>query len=494
VSRAVQRVEIESRTTSGSRRDTAARLTTATVVVAAVGLLGTTLALLVCALYRPPWAPDSVTALSLLTCAFGGTLIVSRPGGRMLGFVGVYGLYLALAHLGAVGAILAGPDSLQGLPPWQTAWLQTPQRTMAVALSGLACASLVWGALAVRGSRQAPSRARQTIDASWPGIYWVGVSLLLVAAGFMLVAGASITAVTGSYADFRRSTADSPHYSMMLFCLATGLAFTVATGSRTQVALALCLFAIPGGLLAVTGNRGEILYPAAAAVAAYATRGVRIRARWAAAGLVTFFVFIPVVEQVRQAGLGHADLGSVSLRWSDPFRTIGWTLRPLTFTVGWIDGGETFAAGQTYVLPLKRLVGTLTPFVERPTYESHSRYLKGRLPGQGYSVVAEAYYNFGVPGVLLVPFGLGVFLGVLGDRARTGLTLAFAAAVLAVLVNNVRNFSLFVPGQVFGVTVLWLAGIALTIAMRYALALPLALRRARVTSHHVLPPAPRQRA
>jgi oligosaccharide repeat unit polymerase len=312
----------------------------------------------------------------------------------------------------------------------------------------------------VRRDRNVPALDKE----SWPGIYRVGMGLLLFSALYMTVAAAAALPVFGSYREYRLAMGSAPLYSEMLFAMATGLTLAVATGGAIQRRRALLVFAIPAALLALAGNRGEILYPVAAAVAVYFTRGYKISAKALVAGAAVFFLFIPTVEQIRATGVAEADFDALSIRWTDPFVLNGFALRPLTFTVASLDESDEFGAGQTYLLPLRRIAGALTPFVDRPAYETTPFYdLRYGLPRQGYSVVAEAYYNFGVVGVMVLLFGIGAFLSLVGDRATGAASLAFAGAVMAVLINAIRNTWAFVPGQILEAGVFCLVGVMLTL-------------------------------
>lgn len=440
--------------------------------VTVMGLLTVTLALLGYIQYRPLWSPDTLTWLALLAFLLGALLILLTPGVASAGFVGMYGLYLALSHLGAVGAVIVSPRAFEAQPPWTWAWLYSPERPLAVALSGLAIGSFTLGAtlfwrLAARARRPQPIG-----EAGAPGIYWVGIVLLAFAACHVPIAMISgRLPIFAAYLDYRSALDQVPLYSEMLFALATGLAFTMATGDTRQRRRALLLFLIPAVLIGITGSRGGVLWPVVTAVAVCSVRGYRPGITVAGIGAILFFVYIPVAGQVRNQGIARAELQEVSVHWTAPFVTNGFTLRPLVATIQWIDAGENLALGGTYLLPIQRIIGRLTPFVERPAYEAVPNsweHLHARIPTQGYTVIAEAYYNFGVPGVLLILGSIGACLAFFGDRASNATSLAAAGALLAVLLNNVRNYSVFVPGQTVLVLALWAAGLALTPMMRLA--------------------------
>lgn len=434
---------------------------------AAIGLVAVMSWLVTYLLERPPIEPDIVTVAALCTALLSAVLLLASPGLPVLGFVGVYGTYLALAHLGAVGAQLLLEDALAGYT--YRHWFESDGRPLAVALSGLGIGAFVLGARVLGGgSRPRPNRVAPLEGRGDHGLYLVGVALLAYCAAYMTLAvGTGALPLFESYASYRRAMGGLFRdnlllsYGMMLFFLASGLAFVLATGDRRQRTIGLLLFLCPAGLLMLTGNRGEVLYPVAAGLAVYSARGYRPRLKALALFAAVFFVMIPVVRQVRSVGLGSFEARGVSIDVIEPFVSLGYTLRPVVITANWIEGGEPFALGQTYTLPIQRVVGLLIPGVTRPEFQGNPHYIKGRTEGtgMGYSVIAEAYFNFGVAGVVIILASLGAALARFGDRAPGGRSLAVAGAIMAILVNNIRNAFGFVPGQVFLVSLLFLAGL-----------------------------------
>jgi hypothetical protein len=64
---------------------------------------------------------------------------------------------------------------------------------------------------------------------------------------------------------------------------------------------------------------------------------------------------------------------------------------------------------------------------------------------------------------MVLLFGIGAFLSLVGDRATGAASLAFAGAVMAVLINAIRNTWAFVPGQILEAGVFCLVGVMLTL-------------------------------
>jgi len=188
-------------------------------------------------------------------------------------------------------------------------------------------------------------------------------------------------------------------------------------------------------------------------------RGWRPRGQGVAAILVVFFLVIPVIRAARTEQGNALSFSQVALiKWTDPFVEIGFQIRTFVATAEWIEAGEDYANGNTYSIPVLRLVTLFLPVFERPQIVGTRYFIRDRLPHWGYSVVAEAYFNFGLFGVMIIPALIGLGLSLAADGARGQISLALAGGVMAILVMNIRNNFLFVPGQVFIVIVLWYIG------------------------------------
>ena len=393
--------------------------------------------------------------------------VALRQGGTLLGVGGVYLTYLVLSHLGLVGVLLLveSPPSLAGMPHWTIGWAHSPAASEAAVLAGLGiCAAAL---LLLRPWDPPGPSPPISPTASGPGLVRVGFLLLGITGVYLAVTAATGLLPLGrGYLAYREAMALLPGYSLILVSLATGLTFLAATAERRHLVPALLLASVPVGILMLSGNRGEVLYPGIAALGILARRGLHPSRRLWLGGLLALFVVIPVISATRTAEPGAA----ATQDWSPDamFTELGFTLRPFVATVEWRADDEPLALGRTYVIPLVRGVLRVVPVIERPTVEDTPWDVAVRLEGQGYSVVAEAFLNFGVFGVLLVMGLVGWLLG-LADRTRTDLGLARSGGLLAIGMNNIRNGFVFVPGQV--VLILALAALGAWLGRRQGPAL-----------------------
>ena len=407
--------------------------------------------------FQPGWDFQTIATLSLFAAIFAiGLSIIYGP--YRLNFVTIYLVYLSLAHLGLVTSDLLVPDSRYSfllrinlnIANMNWYFTNTPLTTYAVALSGLAIASL--GISAGFWSLRRASSHSQILPSFQSGgdrtIFYVGTALLVFCTLYIvLMVAFGALPLFASYAEFRDASERVFGYSFFLIVLAVGLTFVLATGSGKQIRRSITFFILPAVFLLMTGNRGEVLYPAAAAIVVLSARGFRLRALSIFLLVLLFFVVIPAIRQIRQTRLTEIDLGDITIAATDPFIELGFQLRPLTVTVDWIDAGEPLAHGETYWLPVQRMIGLIMPLIERPPIEGSRLDLTGRTPTQGYSVVAEAYFNFGYMGAVVVFALIGFYLSWFANQTGSTLGLAFHSAVFATLINNIRNSFIFVPGH-----------------------------------------------
>lgn len=409
-------------------------------------------------IFLPDWEQKFITVLSALA-AIGGLIVIYNKIG--LGLSIIYLLYLSLSHLGVPVSLLFDSEALlkfrKYAPGWL--WIDNHMATYSIALSGLGIISFSLTSFFISNLRKKDIKEKLKIDYKGPKeIYTMGFVLLIISTFYLIgkVVNGELQ-IAGTYSDFRDSILNLKGYPWVLFLLATGLSFISASGDKKAIKQGFILFLIPSFLLVIGGNRGEVLYPLAGAVGILFLRKFKVNFKILVLSVLVFFILIPSVFQLRQQNIGDINIKeNLTINITDPFVEIGHALRPLIHTTNWIENGESFGHGASYLLPIQRMIGII-PFLEKPQLDSSNKhYLKERLPTQGYSVLAEAYYNFGKIGILMIPALISLVLFILGDKLNNYWSLAIAGAISAVLVNNVRNTFIFVPGQILMIVILLL--------------------------------------
>src|SRR5690606_7096895 len=138
----------------------------------------------------------------------------------------------------------------------------------------------------------------------------------------------------------------------------------------------------------------------------------------------------------------------------------GGTLRAVKAYVDWIEEGEPYLLGASYLAPLDRhFLQQVLPDREALPYEDDvripARDIAAREGSVGTSAVGEAYYNFGAIGPFRMLFVLGIVCAWLESRARqTPYGCASLGVAMSVFFLNIRGQWLPVPAQLaFGSTI-----------------------------------------
>jgi|GEM_PF-1487434 len=255
-----------------------------------------------------------------------------------------------------------------------------------------------------------------------------------------------------------------------------GLYLAAASFPRRWMSVMLCITAIWVGGIFFLGFRGYALIPGLVVLSVLRHRGYRAPA-WMNATLVCIVLMaIPVARNLRDRGLPQRSIESFSAG-AHPLAGIvemGGSLRPLVHTLRYLKN-EPWRWGRTYWRSLGTVWPNLAPRWEGGRYialedlpPNHWLTLQAEpemyhnYGGLGFSAVAEPYMNFGVPGVILYFWGLGMLLGrVAGRRLRRPVKLAAWAVVVGPLLWTTRNsFEIFFRPAIWGliaVSAAWLA-------------------------------------
>jgi hypothetical protein len=133
---------------------------------------------------------------------------------------------------------------------------------------------------------------------------------------------------------------------------------------------------------------------------------------------------------------------------------MGYSLRPTAEVLRWLDEGADFMNGASYWAPVDRALVYLVPSWTRVPAEEDSRILSNlvlkdpAIGAIGFSPVAEAYFNFGVIGVVIVMFLVGMLLGWMEAWPVSPERLAILGIVMNELLFNIRNNFTPVPSHI----------------------------------------------
>ncbi|MCK9921667.1 O-antigen polysaccharide polymerase Wzy [Frankia sp. AgPm24] len=307
-------------------------------------------------------------------------------------------------------------------------------------------------------------------------------------AGFVLVAGSAVGLVAivlgagglgllfGSYEDVGQTALRSPLVPYVLFGLCLGLVLAVIDGPNRWRRATVVVFVLFAVIALPLGLRSEVMFPAVSAAAVAARRRVVVRGVIVLLGAVLLLAFIGGLREIRQSGLAAVRLEAITFSPVDGVAELGASIRPIGAVLDWRDGmGERPAPGSTFYGQVQRLLSGRVLGRPQPSQFDDERLFNVLIMDRegpiGGSPIAEAYYNFGLPGVIVFLFGTGLVVAWMDHgRSRRG-TEAACLVLLVPLVIEVRNAFAAVPFQVLlGLVVLGLIHAAESAAARRALA------------------------
>ena len=335
-------------------------------------------------------------------------------------------------------------------------WFFTPSTKEAVILSLIGLCSCAFGAhiislLTTKHTRSSSHKDQQDHVFTYVGFLLVSLSL---SGWFLIVVSiGGLGLLTGSYESFLINTAGT---SLPLTYYGVGLGLTLLAASPASLVrrigflmfVAWALIALPLGL------RGEVMFPALAALVVAAKRKIPISPPKALLLLLCFLSIISVVRELRQVGLQNYALSEMRVNPIDALTEMGGSLRPVSEVVAWHEAGDELIYGASYWAPFQRMLYRIVPdlSVSRLGAQDDDRIMnvlvQRRVGPIGFSPVAEAYYNFGSGGVAIVMLLTGLLLGWMDTWSSTRIRQAAIGLILVPLFIQIRNDFVAVPFQI----------------------------------------------
>lgn len=387
-------------------------------------------------------------------------VVLSTPRG-IWSSSSVYLVVFMLFHFGLVFFFIFGIRADVETVTYLLRWFFSPYTNAAIVLSCIgvvACATGVLAAAFLVGGEG----GRNPDDAgSERSLAVFGFLILLgsFAGWFFIVLRTGGTALLfASYSDFLDVTRGSP-LPLCYFGMGIGLVFLAAAGRSPLTLIGILAYLAFAVVALPLGLRGEVLFPGLSALVTAGKRTSPLSARKTILLGVALLSIIALLRGVRQTGLGALNTAEIGGNPLSALSELGGSLRPVSEVVLWRDRGEDFAYGASYLAPFDRGLYHFLPDWTRPEVENDERIMnvliKERVGPIGFSPVAEAFRNFGMPGVVVVMFLIGWVLGRLDVWPVTRIRQAVIGVVFVALLTNIRNDFTPVPFQILaGLTLL----------------------------------------
>ncbi|MCM3885139.1 O-antigen polysaccharide polymerase Wzy, partial [Frankia sp. R82] len=444
--------------------------------------------------------PERTAARVCVLIVAGGVLLCVRAQPRgVWACSSVYLITLSVFHFGVAVLYATGTSFDRIRAQYDFRWLAVypMSRLFTIATIGVLAATVgvaamtLWGALR-RPAVPAPTAAAPVSVAPPSPLPAVAVgaarSSFRAPAGCALVTASSAALVAivlstgglgllfGSYTDVGQTALRSPLVPYVLFGLCLGLVLAVIDGPGRWRRATIVVFALFAVIALPLGLRSEVMFPAVSAAAVAARRRVVVRGVVVLLGVVALLALIGGLREIRQSGLAAVRLSAVTFSPVDGAAELGASIRPIGAVLDWRDGmGEHPPPGSTFYGQLERLVSGRVLGRPQPSQFGDERLFNVLIMDRegpiGGSPIAEAYYNFGLGGVILFLLVTGLMVAWMDHgRSRRGTETA-CLVLLVPLVIEVRNAFAAVPVQVMmGLVVLGLVHAAESAAVRRALA------------------------
>ncbi len=261
-----------------------------------------------------------------------------------------------------------------------------------------------------------------------------------------------------SYGEFLLATESFPR-PWLTYGIAIGFSLSAIDMSQRAAKIALGCFVVWALIALPIGIRGDVMFPAAGALAAQGWHLRHVPARYFFVGALVMLSLASALREIRMEGFSRVDWRWEVVSPGSAMRELGQSLRPTYETVRWIDDGDKHLNGASFWSPFERGFLRLFPLQEREVDDEERQMtvmVFQRVGPIGFSPVAEAYYNFGSIGVAAVMSVIGLIVGGLGMGGSSLLGRALMLTTLIPLLIFVRNSFTQVPGQ-------WVVGWALVL-------------------------------
>jgi len=360
---------------------------------------------------------------------------------------------------------------------------------------------LAFGALGcgIAASLQIPTRhviattdQNVNIDANFTRVYEIGAILFLASvAALVFLAGSVGNILRFSRADIFAGAGDTRGLGFFLAVAPSAMVLmATAANTKRRKLIAYPLAALTLLSVLFLGYRSNALFPAFVGAIIWVKLGKRIPLYVAATALAFVIIAIPTVSYLRAQGpyqdvtsqdlaesIEQADAGTVVTQ-------LGGVVVVIAHTLKWVPADDPYRYGQSYLSAMINAIPNISltrqesgraavysgGIVDKEEVQkmspgdwftfrvSRSQFDKGG--GAGFSTIAEAYLNFGLPGVVMFFGALGFLLGRLDqtDLQTSSRAYLYTGALLWPLMKTVRNhFGVFMKPVSFIILtiVLW---------------------------------------
>lgn len=283
-------------------------------------------------------------------------------------------------------------------------------------------------------------------------LYHIGGLTLLFSIALFFLVGIS-TGALGSYGAYLSATKSTPIAGILFtYCyvfMGLSLVLVSASHQKKYGYLYFIPFILWSFFAFKLGLRGEVMFPSAVVACILCRKGIKVNGLVIFASLFIFFIVTGIVKSARVSGDYSQQ---ISLNPLNSVAEMGASLRPVQEVIKWRVAGDPLLMGASYWAPFERQLALFIPGLNRIPALEDSRLLNVVVDKKagpiGFSPVAEAYFNFGEKGVLIVFFLLGLLLATLDNlKSKIIIDILIGVSLIPVFIM-IRNSFAHVPVQI----------------------------------------------
>ena len=246
--------------------------------------------------------------------------------------------------------------------------------------------------------------------------------------------------ISANYQTVKDAFAEAPGLAHLQRAFWVVFATLAALGTRRDILRATPAVLLIAITFMASGNRNDILYPLAAAFGLYVHRRKQVSKLALLGAAAIVFVVNPFVADARQQTMGGSALG---LRVEDAVMELGAQIAPFTVVHSVMGHQVAFMGGLSLLLPTLAFL-TFGLMVSPSSYLESSYFIPNVLAqqghlGRGFSMIAEAWVNFGTVGTILFFAVVGGGLAWIENRAVSRTAVLLFPAVTVLMVYWARN-------------------------------------------------------
>lgn len=255
-----------------------------------------------------------------------------------------------------------------------------------------------------------------------------------------------------SYGKRMSATNDNRLYSYFIIIMALSFVMYITTTNKKRIMYGIVVFALISLIQFLLGNRGEVFYPTLAAIAVYRKRGGTFKKKYFYIALCGVLIIIPMIRIVRNIGVLSIDFKSLVSSFNvfsaiaESFGEMGFQIGTITYMLRYLNTGGLLQHGATYVYSFHYFLYNKIPFLPAINLNSPAA-IKTIMPTNyfAFTNIGEAYFNFGVIGVILFSGLLSFYLYKTEKKSKKLFLELFNNLMLVEMLAWVRNSSGTLP-------------------------------------------------